>query len=69
MVHIDPDFKTKKSFLEALKTGKEIYVYQPGMFPIANNGTGTFVVEAPANYHKWYVSVECVNSRIIKVKR
>lgn len=67
MVHIEPDFKTKKAFLEYLKT-KPVYVYQPGgLYPIANNGTGTYGIEAPAAYHKWYCRVECVDCKIVKV--
>jgi hypothetical protein len=66
MVHIDPDFPSKKAFLEALKTNREISVYQPGPFPISGNGTGVFVIEAPAHYHKWYQAVLCENCRVIK---
>jgi len=66
MVHISPDFPSKKAFLEALKAGREISVYQPGPFPISGNGTGVFVIEAPANYHKWYQEVLCENCRVIK---
>jgi hypothetical protein len=69
MVHIDPDYPTKKAFLEALKNGKEIFVYQPGLFPISNEGTGVFVVEAPAHFHKWYCRVQCENSKILKVMK
>lgn len=67
MVHIDPDFKTKKEFKMAIAAGKSVYVYQPGPFPLSNGGNGRFVVEAPANYHKWYCSVECIDGKIIKV--
>jgi hypothetical protein len=69
MVHISPDFPTKKAFLEALKIGRDIAVYQPGIFPIAGNGTGVFTIEAPANFHKWYCTVVCENCRVIKVKK
>lgn len=67
MVHIDPDFKTKKAFIEALKDNREITVYSPGPFPLTNNGNGVFVIEAPANYHKWYLKVECKNGIVTKV--
>jgi hypothetical protein len=67
MVHLSPDRNTKKSFIEDLKAGKEFSVYQPGIFPISNNGTGVFVIEAPANYHKWYTAVLCKDCKVLKV--
>lgn len=67
MVHIDPDFKTKKAFIEALTAGREISIYTPGPFPLSNNGTGIFVIEAPANFHKWYCKVSCTEGKIVKV--
>jgi hypothetical protein len=65
MVHIDPDFKTKKEFLEALKNGREIYIFSPGPFPAPKNGRVT--IEAPAEYHKWYCQVEIKDGRVIRV--
>ena len=67
MVHIRPDFNTKKAFLEAFKNGQKITVYQPGFFPLSgNNG----VIEAPAHYHKWYLGIEWNENHIItKVKK
>lgn len=67
MVHLSPDRKTKKAFIEDLKKGVSFFVDQPGFFPISNGGSGVFVIEAPANYHKWYCAVLCQNSRVIKV--
>ena len=67
MVHLEPDRKTKKAFIEDLNAGKTFYVNQPGFFPISNNGTGIFVIEAPAEYHKWYCRVECIDSKVVKV--
>ena len=65
MCHIEPDFKTKKAFKEAIKAGKNVYVYSPGMFPCKTDGIE--YVEAPSNYHTWYSRVEIKDSRIIKV--
>jgi hypothetical protein len=65
MVHIDPDFKTKKAFKDAFKAGKEIYTYSSGIFPSKSDGRDT--VEAPAAYHKWYASVEVKNGKIVKI--
>jgi hypothetical protein len=65
MVHIDPDFKTKKAFKEAFKAGREIYTYSSGIFPSKSDGRDT--VEAPAAYHTWYASVEVKNGKIVKI--
>lgn len=67
MTHITPDFQTKKAFKEAVKSGKEIIVM--GGFMLQErilNGTAT--IEAPANYHKWYASIELIDGKIVKVK-
>lgn len=67
MVHIRPDFQTKKSFLEAFKKGTEIYVFDPaGIFPLLRCSNG--VVEAPAELHKWYQTVKWdENYKITKI--
>ena len=65
MPHISPDFKTKKDFKEALRQGMEITLYNPsGLFPIKPN---IEVVEAPAEYHKWYARVTHNDGIITKV--
>jgi hypothetical protein len=66
MVHIHPDFKTKKAFLEAFKNGAQIVTFNPsGLFPNVQNGT--VVIEAPAEYHKWYCKVDIENQVVVKV--
>jgi hypothetical protein len=65
MAHISPDFKSKKEFKEAVKSGKLISVYSPGIFPAKTDGIET--VEAPANYHKWYARVQVKDGYVIKV--
>lgn len=55
MVHISPDFETKKAFKEAVKAGRKVRIYSPGPFPVPPDGRA--VVEAPARYHKWYATV------------
>lgn len=65
MAHISPDFKTRKAFLEYLKSGGAVYIYAPGLFPVKEDGIET--VEAPAQYHKWYCRVEVKGCRIVKV--
>jgi hypothetical protein len=65
MVHISPDFETKKAFREAVKAGRKIRVYGPGIYPAKDNGRE--VVEAPARYHKWYATVLVRDGFVVKV--
>lgn len=66
MVHIDPDFKTKKEFKEAFRKGVEIMTYTPGgLFQSADNGVVT--IEAPAMFHKWYCRVEIKDRKVVKI--
>lgn len=66
MAHISPDFKTKKSFKEAVKNGEKIQVFNPsGLFSMAMSGR--CCIEAPAEYHKWYAEVEYKNFIVVKV--
>jgi len=66
MSHISPDFKTKKAFMEAFKSGINIRVFNPcGLFPMDKAGITT--IEAPAEYHKWYLRVAYKNYVVISV--
>jgi hypothetical protein len=65
MVHIHPDFKTKKAFKEAVANGVKVEVFNT-MFPLAPSGRAC--VEAPANYHRWYAEVEYKDYIVTKVK-
>jgi hypothetical protein len=64
MVEIEPDFKTKKEFLAAVKAGKSVYCIEV-MFPIRD---GDVVVEAPQGIHKWYAQCVIKDMRIISAK-
>jgi hypothetical protein len=67
MVHISPDYPTKKAFIEAFKSGKKIEVFTPGFFPLSPAGVAT--IEAPAHYHKWYLRVEYSGFIVTKILR
>ena len=62
------DFPTKKSLKEALKAGKEITVYQPGLGTVPENGT--VVLEGPhyPKPHTWYAQGRLVKGRLVTVK-
>jgi hypothetical protein len=66
MVHISPDYPTKKAFKQAIVDGKIIMVYSAGgIFPCPQDGR--VAVEAPAHFHKWYASVEIKGGQVVKV--
>ena len=62
------NFKTKKEFKEAVKTGRKIRLFAPGLGKPVENGTE--FVEGP-HYpapHSWYARVKVVNGCVIEVK-
>lgn len=69
MAYVDPNYKTKKAFKEAVAAGKEHRPYNPsGLFPVEQNGR--VVIEGP-HYpapHKWYADCDVVNGIITKVR-
>ena len=59
MAYVDDNsFKSGKAFKEAVKAGKKLLVYSPGLGGPYNNRTSV-LIEGP-HYpapHKWYVTV------------
>jgi hypothetical protein len=69
MSYVDPNYKTKKDFIAAVKAGKLHYTYNPsGMFPVSQNGSD--VVEGPhyPQPHRWYSSVVVKDGVVISAK-
>jgi len=69
MAYVYPNFKSKKEFIAAVKSGKALVTYNPsGMFPTVQNGRDT--VEGPhyPQPHKWYASVVVENGIVISAK-
>ena len=69
MSYVDPDYKTKKEFVAAVKAGVQHMTYNPsGMFPTPQNGTD--VIEGPhyPKPHRWYASVTVQDGIVIKAK-
>ena len=67
MSYVDPNYKTKKDFINAVKSGVQHRTYNPSMFPIQN---GEDVVEGPhyPQPHRWYASVVVQNGIVISAK-
>lgn len=69
MSYVNPNYKSKKDFIAAIKAGKRHETYNPsGMFPTPQNGSDT--VEGPhyPQPHRWYASVKVVNGIVISAK-
>ena len=65
------NFKTKKALKEAVKTGKEITIFQPGPFgEDTNEFTGTAYLEGPhyPDPHCWYAKATIENGIITKIE-
>lgn len=62
------NFKTKKALKEAVASGKQISVYQPGPFP--GKTDGVVALEGPhyPEPHKWYAQATIKDGIIVKVK-
>jgi hypothetical protein len=69
MSYIDPDYKSKKDFIAAVKAGEKHQTYNPsGMFPTPQNGSD--VVEGPhyPKPHRWYAAVQVKDGVVISAK-
>jgi hypothetical protein len=68
MSYVNPNFKTKKSFKEAVKAGKIVTVFNPGLGKPPINGIAT--IEGPhyPEPHKWYAEALIKDGKVIDVK-
>lgn len=66
-MYVDPNFKTKKELKDAVKNGKRISVYAPGLG--SPNMNGVEYVEGPhfPEPHRWYAKVQVQNGLVVKV--
>jgi hypothetical protein len=67
-MYANTNFKTKKALKDAVKEGKQIGIYAPGLGTPKENGTE--FLEGPwyPAPHSWYAEVEMRNGIIVKVK-
>jgi len=64
------NFKTKKALKEAVIAGKDVGVYQPGLFSRGLELEGNFTLEGPhyPEPHRWYAEVTVKDRKIVKVR-
>jgi hypothetical protein len=69
MAYVNPNYKSKKDFVAAVKAGVKHYTYNPsGMFPVTANGSD--VVEGPhyPKPHRWYSAVVVKDGVVVSAK-
>ncbi len=66
-MYAEKNFKTKKALKEAVANGDKISVYQPGPFGGGDYSNGSYCVEGPWEYHRWYAGVTVKDGYITKV--
>lgn len=69
MSYVNPNYKSKKEFIVAVKAGEQHKTYNPsGMFPTTCNGSD--VVEGPhyPKPHRWYASVQVRDGIVVSAK-
>jgi hypothetical protein len=68
MAYVEPNFKSKKELKEALKAGKDIEVFQPGLGTVPLNGHVTLEGPHYPRPHTWYAEGKMENGRLVSVK-
>lgn len=64
------NFKTKKAFREAVESGRNVEIYQPGPFGGGEVKDGTYAIEGPyyPAPHSWCATATVQNGKVVKVK-
>lgn len=67
-MYVNPNYSTKKALKDAVKAGKTVEVFQPGVGIVPANGEVT--IEGPhyPQPHRWYARGTIVNGKLTKVK-
>ena len=69
MSYVNPNYPTKKAFIEAVKAGKAHYPYNPsGMFETLQNGTMTVAGPHYPKPHRWYAAVVVKDGKVVSAK-
>lgn len=66
-MYVRPNFKTKKALKDAVKEGKRVTVFSPGIGSPPR--TGRTAVEGPhyPEPHRWYATVQITDGVVTKV--
>jgi hypothetical protein len=70
MSYTSINFRKKRELVDAVKAGRRITCFQPGLGPDLTSYTGRVTLEGP-HYpaaHTWYAEGEMVDGILVKVK-
>jgi hypothetical protein len=67
MTYVSPNFKTKKALKDALASGSQIEVFNPGFASVPDNGT--IYIEGPhyPEPHRWYAKGKMEHGNLVSV--
>ena len=67
MAYVSPNYPTKKALKEALASGKDVRVFQPGLGTVPTDGT--IALEGPhfPKPHRWYAQGTMRAGKLVKV--
>jgi hypothetical protein len=68
VAYVHPNYKTKKALKDALKEGKAVEVYQPGLGTVPVNGEISLEGPHYPEPHRWYAMGVMVDGKLQKVK-
>ncbi len=69
MSYVNPNYKSKKLFKEAIAKGVKHHPYSPGPFGSPQNGSDC--IEGPhyPQPHRWYASVKVVDGIVVECEK
>lgn len=65
--YVDPNFKTKKAFKEAVAAGADVALFKPGLGTLKENGTESVCGPHFPKPHSWYATVTVKDGKVTKV--
>lgn len=68
MAYVSPNYKTKKALKDALKEGKTVSVFQPGIGTVPDNGTISLEGPHYPKPHTWYGTGTMKDGKLVSVK-
>lgn len=70
MAYVDPNYKSKKEFIAAVKAGVQHRPYTPGGMFAGPPSNGSACIEGPhyPQPHKWYSSVTLKDGVVVTAK-
>lgn len=68
MAYVSPNFSTKKELKAALKAGRDITVFQPGLGTVPENGEISLEGPHYPHPHTWYADGKMKDGVLVSVK-